>query len=234
MTHPDYRGLGLFVTLAEKTYNAMAEAGSALVWGFPNANSHRGFVRDLQWVDVYEIPFFRKPLANSSPLSAPTGAIVELKRVDDRFDGLWDRVKQDYNVIVKRDRRYLQWRYMDNPSERYRLLAYLDGENVSGYAVFKHYKDEFQIVDMLTGQDAEIGMQLISQTAQIAAGESADTLSMWLSVTHPLHRELERYGFANSEPITYFGMRALTPGIPEAHIYNYRNWYVTMGDSDVF
>lgn len=49
MTHPEYRGKGLFPVLARSTYARMKAANMAMVWGFPNAMSHRGFVRNLNW-----------------------------------------------------------------------------------------------------------------------------------------------------------------------------------------
>ncbi len=59
MTHPDYRGQGLFPKLGRSTYAHMAKAGMGLVWGFPNVQSHRGFIRDLNWADIYEVPTLR-------------------------------------------------------------------------------------------------------------------------------------------------------------------------------
>jgi hypothetical protein len=57
---------------------------------------------------------------------------------------------------------------------------------------------------------------------------------MWLNVHLPLHRELEKHGFANNGPITYLGGKLLLPISGERDIYEYQNWYITMGDSDVF
>src|SRR6266542_3200254 len=45
--HPDYRGQGLFVRMAEQTYDAGRERGFDHVFGVANANSTHGFVRSL-------------------------------------------------------------------------------------------------------------------------------------------------------------------------------------------
>lgn len=233
MTHPNYRGQRLFPKLAQATYDHLARSGMAMVWGFPNLFSHRGLIRDLGWRDIYEVPALRLPL--NPGLSLPTSSrILELERFDSRFDGLWERVRDDYGVIAKRDRKHLQWRYEWNPGGGYRILAWVEGGVLLGYALLKRFYTELQVVDILTVQDPKVGIALIAQAAQIALENSALGLSLWLNVTHPLHHALEKLGFRNGEPVTYFGGLALQAGLSGAGLYEFRNWYLTMGDSDVF
>jgi len=49
MTHPNYRGKGLFIELAKTTYALAKEEGLCFVFGFPNNNSFPGFVNKLNW-----------------------------------------------------------------------------------------------------------------------------------------------------------------------------------------
>jgi len=157
ITHPDYRGRGLFPKLARSTYDYMLQLGIGMVWGFPNALSHVGFVRNLNWMDIYEVPTLRLSLTKHFSLPVPSENVVKLDRFDDRFDCLWEQVENEFQIITKRDLKYLRWRYIQNPSVQYRILAYEDQGNLLGYAVFKQYRNEFQIVDILT-VDVEIGV----------------------------------------------------------------------------
>jgi len=50
MTHPQYRNKGLFVELAQMTFQLCRSMGIALVFGFPNQNSLPGFLNKLGWV----------------------------------------------------------------------------------------------------------------------------------------------------------------------------------------
>jgi GNAT superfamily N-acetyltransferase len=234
MTHPHHRQRGLFHKLLRRTQARMAELGMPMVWVFPNPFSHRLAVRDLGLVDIHEVPTLRMPLHSGSSLSLPPAHIAELQDFDDRFDQLWQRVRDDYPIIARRDREHLQWRYVRNPSQRYRILAYVNGDDLMGYAVCKRHQEEMQVIDILTVQDVEVGTQLILRAAQIAREGSASALSLWLNVSHPLHRMLEKLGFCNGEPVTYFAGRVLRPELREAEVYDYRKWYLTMGDSDVF
>ena len=233
MTHPDYRGQGLFPKLGRSTYARMTQAGMGMVWGFPNNLSHRGIVRDLKWVDIYELPMLRLTLPSRRPLPAPHN-IVALSEFDARFDRLWEQVRDDYRIITRRDQEHLQWRYVKNPSQSYQILACTDANSIAGYAVFKQYGEEMQIVDILTRAPTDIGVSLVSCVAQVALDQELSSISLWLNVSHPLHRALEKLGFCNGVPITYFGGLSLQADLQEALVYDFHNWYLTMGDSDVF
>ena len=63
MTHPNWRGKGLFPKLARELYTEMETAGISAVWGFPNVNSHPQFNGKLGWRDIYEIPTMTLDLA---------------------------------------------------------------------------------------------------------------------------------------------------------------------------
>lgn len=225
MTHPDYRGCGLFPKLAQRVYCRARELGVVMVRGFPNRLSHRGFVRDLGWEDVYEVPTFRLPEQSLSG-----GNVVELAGLDSRFDRLWRRVRDRHAVSTKRDAAYLQWRYVQNPM-KYRILAHVIPGEVLGYAVVRRHQDELHVVDMLALND-QAGEQLIRHAAGVAREDGASSLSLWLGVTQSLHWRLERLGFRNEGPTTYFSALVLRDDLLDVH--DFSKWYLTMGDSDVY
>lgn len=232
MTHPDYRGLGLFVTLARRVYDRMREQGFGLVWGFPNANSHRGFVDHLGWTDIYEVPMLRRRVDGGGPLPSVDG-VRELDDFDGRFEELWERVESGYAVAARRTLAYLRWRFRDNPVERYRIAAAVRDGTVAGYGVFKRYRDEMQVVDLL-GRDETVAADVVAAVTRTAAEEGASSVALWVNVGHPLHRRLERLGFRNGEPVTYFGGLPLQPELLDRGICDYAGWHLTLGDSDVF
>jgi len=235
MTHPRYRGLGLFTKLASHTYQRMSADDMIMVWGFPNAVSHRGFTTDLGWQDIYEVPMFRLNTGAIKIRSTLfTDKVCELSFADERFDRFWERVKNDHDIIIRRDRGYINWRYFSNPLENYRLIAYLDNEEIQGYAVSKRYKDELQVVDLLVEKtDIGTGESLIQFIIEAGLNIKMKSISLWLNVCHPLHHSLERIGFKPEGPVTYLGGRALK-SVFDRSFYDFRNWYFTMGDSDVF
>lgn len=232
MTHASHRGLGLFPALARRTYARARRAGHVLVMGFPNKNSHRGLVRDLGWKDIHEVSKFSARVSAIGRTGHDSG-IVELTHFDRRFDPLWDEVKDDCPISVVRDRRYLQWRYVDNPGDQYRIFACEDRRTIAGYAVLKRYEKELHIVDILS-RDADTGVRLVRRAATVAAEQGLRVLSTWLNPGLELHRELERLGFQPGAPVTYFCVLPLAPEAGMRAARDYRNWYLTMGDSDVY
>lgn len=232
MTHPDFRGGRLFPSLARATYDEMLREGMQLVWGFPNSQSHRGFVRDLGWSDIWEIPTFRvrlplaKPVPSAADVTFCTGPL-------DGFDDLWRAMRTRHRVIAARDAATIEWRYRANPTEQYRILQRVVTGSLCGYAVLKRYKEDLHIVDLLA-RDDETGVALVHAAIGHALTEGATAVSMWLNVNHPLHLELERIGFQNELPVTYLGARTLDPALSQSSLRDYRDWYVTMGDSDVY
>lgn len=61
MTHPLYRNKGLFVQLANLTFNLCRANGIKIIFGFPNQNSLPGFLNKLGWqhtdtMDCFIIP----------------------------------------------------------------------------------------------------------------------------------------------------------------------------------
>lgn len=235
MIHPDYRGRKLFPELAGRLYTRLAESGFSLVWGFPNSRSHPGFVRDLNWDDVAQIPFFALDLSSIERLGEVSSAIVELQQFDPRFDDLWVAARPANGLVVKRDSKYLNWRFKDNPTNKYRILVYVCGSELLGYAVISVYHgNHLQIVDMLCASPVEIGLALVRSAIDMALKDQRSMVKLWLPVNLHLHWELEKWGFVNITPVTYFGICPLTrlPGNCDAA--DVRRWYYTMGDSDVF
>jgi len=224
MTHPDYRGQGLFGQLATRLYGRLAELDHVAVFGFPNAQSHRGFVRDLGWSDVHEIPMLRLPVATAVALDAADTRVVN--ELDPSFDALFERCRRLRPVLGWRDAQHLAWRYLAHPVNDYTIVA-----APTGYAVSKRIGDDLDIVDLLVvDEDAGVMRSLLGGI--LAASPTAGAVNLWMTLASPLHLELERIGFVPSEPTTYFGVRGLAP--TSVDLGDVRTWYYAMGDSDVF
>lgn len=236
MTQPRYRGHGLFPVLAKSLYDRLKQHDYLMVWGFPNNQSHRTFRNHLAWRDIYEIPTFYLNLDDLFVTPKVSKYISELAGFDKRFDSLWEQVKSSNDILIKRDQKYLNWRYTLNPQHEYRIFAYIDNNELLGYAVFKEFNSDIDIVDILTVQDDHIGEELIFAVLDIARQHgNIKGINIWLSVHYPLHYRLEKIGFTNDAPVTYFGVRRLSSHNPQGVILEkFSCWYIQMGDSDVY
>lgn len=60
------RGKGLFTKLAKKVFSDVEKDGCRIVFGFPNSQSIRGFIKYLDWFEIAKFPLLLKPV-NVSP-----------------------------------------------------------------------------------------------------------------------------------------------------------------------
>jgi predicted N-acetyltransferase YhbS len=74
MTHPDFRGRGLFTQLALACFERLAADGYEVLYGFPNPMSYPGFIRKLNWDHVGDVPFWARPILpfEGQPAPLPT------------------------------------------------------------------------------------------------------------------------------------------------------------------
>ncbi|HYK02996.1 MAG TPA: GNAT family N-acetyltransferase [Thermoanaerobaculia bacterium] len=227
MTDRAYEGRGLFTKLTAACYDAMRESGYAMTYGFPNPNSHYPFTKKLAWTDIYEIPTMRLELAG-------TAASAVTSRYDDAFD-LRYRTAPPIGALIHvvKDATWLRWRYAAHPANEYRNLVLAAGDDVSSFCVLKAYQDSVDIVDFQAASPEE-GAELLRQAIAHAKGEGRTGINCWAPRHHFMHVLCQRAGFLKREPIAYFGARPFIEPADAAAFSSYSNWFVQMGDSDVF
>jgi hypothetical protein len=230
MTHPHWRGQGLFQKLAAELYLQAEALHIVAVWGFPNASSHPTFNDKLGWSDIYEIPTMTFDMAKSN-----TGKLflsAEVQR-DDEFSLDYPDSPMDGLIRVHRSKSYLEWRYSRNPINTYRNFVISREGKVSSYVVTKFYGDGIDLVDIQPANPQEAST-LLAHIAKLSLDKGVKQICCWAPTHHNVHGVLERLGFQNSSPITYFGGRELISSPISPSWSNYKNWYIQMGDSDVY
>jgi hypothetical protein len=224
MTHPKYGGRGLFTKLASHLFSYMRDEGYHSVWGFPNKNSHRPFIERLHWQDIHEVPTMT---ADVSRLKLPD---VPRER-DDSFMRDYSFLSNLHSGIsVRKDAKWLRWRYAENPVNTYSNHVVTDGEKVLAMAVTKAYQGSLDLVD-LQASDGDTGQRVLSMVASEARDRNAERIRTWMPLCHYLHLVLEKIGFLNEAPVTYMAGLCFEGA---DNFYDYREWYVQMGDSDVY
>jgi hypothetical protein len=230
MTHPEARGKGYFPLLANELYEDLKNKQIGLVWGFPNSVSHRAFKNKLGWKDLYEIPTLALKLTPSSAeqFKAHAGVIR-----DDQFDLNYPAAFADNLIRVQKNKRYLKWRYADNPVNEYANFVLLADGEASSHIVTKRYGDGVDIVDMQVANEAD-SWALLGHLIHEHIEAGFHCFRCWAPVHHFIHDILERLGFLNEAPITYCGGRPLHDGHCPPGWDAFSGWYIQMGDSDVY
>jgi GNAT superfamily N-acetyltransferase len=159
-THPDYRGMGIFSTLAGTGEAYVREAGAELMMGVPNEQAKRIWVGRLGWTAVpgpRATARMLKPLALAKGLASrnsaqdgcgqmadgPEGPITVTKELFlepiDEFgswvDSLWEANRPQTKNVVVSSAEHLNWRFINTPLGPYRSFAVRCGVESVGYVV---------------------------------------------------------------------------------------------------
>lgn len=209
-------------------------------------NWHMSVRRRLPWIPsaiVNAAGFFgalasRRHIQRENEAENTRTAVKEVPVFDERFDAFWEKVKDQHGVLGVRDREYLHWRY-GKPGMKYAIfVSEMDGE-MSGYLISTTAEEEQgrtgYIVDILVDERRETGSCLIRNALLRFLSEKADHVRCWMMGHNALSGTLERYGFVKDAKERINGVYMIFGGdVDESFICEARNWYVTMGDSDVF
>jgi hypothetical protein len=138
--HPSCRGRGLFVKMGRLAQDPQAFGGDVL-WGFPNANAAPGWYGRLGWTNFGEVPLLMRPLRSSFllgrlhrklravdfPLVRGGKSVGEIytdaSMLSSDFDGLWQRIAQQFGIAVDRGGEWMRWRLRDKPGASYRCVG---------------------------------------------------------------------------------------------------------------
>lgn len=262
ITDIDYRGKGLFIKLAKDVYQKAADDGVALVYGFPNGNSIHGFKSKLEWEVLDPVPFMIKPIKTSyfsKKISVfkwlPNFNVSFSKysksnkfRIEEDFSfpemvtPLWESFSNKIGVAVQRDKKYLDWRYIQKPFENYKIAhCYSENNTYLGFIVYaikeKHGGKIAYIMELVFDlKSQKAGRKLLQYAINEIKRENADCILSWCMDHSPNYNVFKKEFFfklpEKFRPIElHFGARAFNKELATT-INNRNNWYLSYSDSD--
>lgn len=183
-------------------------------------------------VSAITYPYIRF-IARSRPLEAQ---IQPIRHFDERFTELWERVKPAFGLSVRRDARYLNWRYAEPPHVRYSMAALKRDETVGGYAVYRHVQEPrgraTLLVDFLADPNDVAGLQTllrwVDREARAADSDKIRTLAMHAG----FRQALRQSGYFNVASDVDFTVKINGLDVGPRFYENPDTWHVTLGDSD--
>lgn len=236
MTHPEYGGKGIFNKLALKLYEELeTKKGFKAIWGFPNKNSHYGFIKNLSWSDVGVIHDLTMPANNNTSIQSEN--IREIKNFSEKNARTLKELSASFNVNVIKDVNYLNWRYSLNPSQDYTIFNYDDG-NQEGFIVTKIYPSNTQsgaydlyLMELGLKKDQLGLMKTFLDHIMLHYNVNFDRVNIWLNLWDERHIILEKMGFFLEGRSTFLGIRNNTG---HEGATNLKNWSYSFSDSDVY
>ena len=228
----------------------------------PTESSYQLF-RKMRWPDVGLVPCLVKPLTRRAVrlprwpvplnrlLSAVTWPAVQIiartrplraqtrivRRFDDTATALWNRVASKFDLAVRRDADYLNWRYASTPHVRY-STALLEREGrLDGWAVFRHVQEPLGrvtlLVDLLADPSDEDGIRALLRRVDREA-RAADSDKIRTFMLHAGFRKvIKRSGYFQVKSWLRLIAKINATPVPATFYKNVDRWHVTLGDSDV-
>lgn len=235
MTHPEHGGKGIFKALSNALYDDLEKnLGCKAIWGFPNNNSHYGFVNSLDWKDIGVIHTLGMAFHNAQHQTSDV-IIEEFENFSSAHVAFIDKNIHSYPIKVKRSTAYLNWRYTEKPAVKYKkFFGQIEGINY--LAVTKIYPTgkpeiwDLNIVELYV-DDHKIVNQLIAAIGKVYS-LNFDRVITWKNLHNKEHIQLEKLGFVLTHPQTYLSARIHAD--MNSEFREMKNWYFSMGDSDVF
>jgi len=232
MTHPEHQGKGIFKTLALHLYEYIQNKfGINLIWGFPNVNSHYGFIKNLNWKDVGLLSNLKLILIDKFELTS-----------NDKFElfnnfniATVDSTNSSKLIKVNKTNKYLNWRYFENPENKY--FGIREKSNPNDFILFKFFNlgdiRELDIVEIEFDNNLSTLILLIQTALKFCLENNNEVsgINVWCNLHSKNYSLFEKVGFKPSLPLTYLGYRDSRLGQEQ---YSFSNWDLVMGDSDVY
>jgi hypothetical protein len=231
---------GLFVHLGWKYHELWCGAGDGKVlftYGWPVPAWRMG-QRYLGYLNIRDWDFTFRELNGATPVRAvPNDLEVRaVARFDAATDALFDMLKPTMGLALRRDARYLNWRYAARPDHRYVLLECRERGSGTLRGVAVHTVGNFVrphttfLVDWLARADDRDAT--VALLAAIEASAQRDRTGLIVSVWNhidPRFLVLQELGY-RVRGTPYFLVLAT---FKYDTIYYRDHWYFTMGDSDL-
>src|SRR5262249_42769574 len=268
LVHSDYRLQGIFTALVNEICTQSLAEGAKIFYVRPSDTSFPGLLRLgfhevfrlTPMIRVFNVRnVLRRKISSPLPLHLAwpfaealarlvfrpsSGAVAsdfDISRVscfDDSIDELWERVAKRHQTIVVRDKKYINWRYADNPRNYSIYVAKRDHSPV-GYVVISQQQSHpgllhGHFLDILTDPDCPALMgTLMSKALEHFQKNQVALAHTWVLRTSELYRTLRTYGWRVFGDDLHFVVRTHNLGrCYEEQLKKPDTWFFTIGETD--
>jgi hypothetical protein len=242
MCDPDCRGKGYYTRLVDVALNRFADEGWDMVLSHPNRASHPVQMTQSRYVDVGLLPALTWRGASEGLGSTGidmAGAFKRCSAFGSEYDSLCDVTPGGALYTFRRSATYLSWRYGQHPLFSYILCEHRTAGKLDSAVIAKLFPQDkptrVNILEWLcSDEDRDSAEKPIREILDFA-GKTGLEVQLWHTVHDRIRRSwLERLGFADGIPIFHFGLYVLQDAERLGPCADFRRWYTTMGDHDVF
>ncbi len=239
MTRPEFRRRGLHALLTGMALEDFHTSGVALAYVFPNDNSVH-FIQKTGWLRVMEVPLCGRDVPTRVAGPRSSVSVEPAARFGIEVDSLCQSLRDAFRFALARTSKYLNWRYFAKPGETYQVWVARSKGRPSGFLVCKRFDNapgqrRFHIVDLWAHpSDEDTWSALLRHALREAVESQATEISCWMPIAAPGRPLLMEHGFEIRKTNRYLFARTPEGSSPSKKAADPANWYLMMGDSDVY
>jgi len=264
MTHPDERKSGISSKLGELVLNELSDRGISIAIGFPNQKAYP-FHMKRGWTDIGPFNAMLKPVNAKHILKeynlkglfliisanaikfikillipdrelSTSFTIREIFRFDERVTKMWESLSNQYQIAIVRNDKYLNWRYIDNPTMKYSVYIAEEYNDILGYIVLgDKFENDFHIgiiYDIIGALDRnDIIRSLIEKAVEFFEERGVDMIYCKMISDKDYSKNFILNGFIpNINKNTRFIIYCDNHRFTDEFVRNSKNWFVQAGD----
>jgi hypothetical protein len=176
--------------------------------------------------------FFR----SKKVIDEDTFKVRKISHFDDRINEFWNTISSDYNIIRIRDKKYLNWRYVDAPNADYTIYVAEEGGKICGYIILGCKDASGLIFGYIYDINAptsreDIIYRLIAKAVENFMDAKVDAIFSQMVANEVYRKNFLKNGFiprfrSKGRFIAYNASTKLS----EAYLKNPKNWFIQLGD----
>jgi hypothetical protein len=243
MTDKSVRHIGrgpssVFGRTALHFYEQFCEGRVAFNYGFNVANVQKFSLRFLRSDRVEPVSYRWRDMNSLRPISRAErltrGYRLQLVReATPDFDELFARVAKDYDFLVRRDARYLQWRHLDAPEHLSFVVAIRKWRKLAGWAAFRVRENRLTWGDALFDRRFPDAPEVLLR--HVAPQYGVEAIEGWFPPRPAWFASiLDDARFESRQEPQDLSVMCVPFRMPDAVDRMRESLYYTMADSDLF
>lgn len=261
---PDFRKRGIFSRLVSNILKIIEKKEISTIYGIPNIKSYNIFMRNgfdeinqlpllikpLKFSKYFSHPtkglirlieIFFKVKNGKSDIELFSGEI------NSDFEKIIKNLSNRVSILQKRDKEFLQWRYRDNPAKKYDIHVLKENTQLKGYIVTTvaelKEKKIGVVLDFVfdsTIENKEGPKDLVRKVLEMFWKKDIPLAIATCGENSQENKILKQVGFIQSprflkpEPLYFIIGEISSHDQNIQRMKEFKNWFFTFGDYDVF
>lgn len=159
--------------------------------------------------------------------------IEALRDFDQRFDALWEKSKNQYDILVIRDKKYLKWRFLNHPDQKNHIFA-LDGrDGLEGYLVLRISEETSGKIGFI--EDVFVSQPKFLEAALLFADQwfqdkKCDVGNFYFFGKPVLDQTMKALRFKTRTAADHLMVKVCSPGLDKTSVGGHQQWFLTSAE----